>query len=675
MNNFNPLIFIIILHHVHQVQHIALGLYALELRSLHIKWRFITNKYYTTITKSNNMMFSHDSKLSHLRRLMLENGVGAYYIPGEDAHQSEYIAPCDARRAFISGFTGSSGSVIVTSEKAALWTDGRYFLQAEKQLDPKEWTLMKAGLPDVPTRDQWITDQLTEGSAVGVDPTLIPFELMKKWQSTFGKRNISWKPINTNLIDQIWGSDRPVRSTNPVIPLSLKFSGASFRDKLAKLREKMPQNCDGLIVSCLDEIAWVLNLRGQDIPFNPVFFAYMWIQKVPVTQGVILYIDKQLPQQPDDPKDLIIKPYNSIFADLKNWHMDQEKKIDQSSSLLYMSPSASLALVQAAGGPSRVHLLSHSGIISIQKAIKNHVEMEGFRQCHIRDGAALVQFFAWLEDALIKSSNNADGTLTEAGVAQVLSKYREQQKYFMGLSFDTISSVGPNAAIIHYKPEKGTDALLNSSMIYLCDSGAQYQDGTTDVTRTIHFGQPSQKEKSCYTLVLKGHISLGRSVFPMGTSGMKLDILARQYLWQYGLDYRHGTGHGVGHFLNVHEGPHGISGRLEYNEVNLVEGMTVTNEPGYYEDGQFGIRIENVMLVRKKNMSSTFGNVEYFEFETVTMAPMCRALIQVDLLCEEELLWLDCYHERVFGNLKPLLANDPRAQSWLERETRPFLRK
>lgn len=618
-------------------------------------------------------MLAYETKLSQLRKLMKDNEIDVYYIPGEDAHQSEYIAPCDARRAFISGFTGSSGSAIVTKEKAALWTDGRYFLQAEKQLNLKEWILMKAGLPDVPTREHWIIDQLNEGSVVGVDPTLVPFEQMKKWESVFNKKNISLKSIVTNLVDQIWGSDRPQRSMNPIIPLSMTFCGSSFHEKLGKLREKMPQDCDGLIISCLDEIAWVLNWRGQDIPFNPVFFAYMWIQKLSSHEGVVLYTDKQIPQQQsDDPKDLIVKSYNAIFTDLKCWSIEREKK-KTCHNLLYMSPSASFALVQAAGGPLFTHILSHSGIISIQKAVKNSVEMEGFRQCHIRDGAALVQFFAWLEESL-QSSNNADGSLTEYGVAQVLAKYREQQKYFMGLSFDTISSVGPNAAIIHYKPEKGVDARLDSELIYLCDSGAQYQDGTTDVTRTIHFGQPKPKEKLCYTLVLKGHIALDRSVFPMGISGMKLDILARQHLWQYGLDYRHGTGHGVGHFLNVHEGPQGISGRLEYNEVNLVEGMTVTNEPGYYEDGNFGIRIENIMMVRKKNMPNpTFGNVEYFEFETVTMAPMCRALIQVELLCNEELNWLDQYHACVLKNLKPLIDHDKRALSWLERETKPFL--
>lgn len=268
--------------------------------------------------------------------------------------------------------------------------------------------------------------------------------------------------------------------------------------------------------------------------------------------------------------------------------------------------------------------------------------------------------------------NKKNETLSECDGADLLAKFRSQQQYFMGLSFDTISSVGPNAAVIHYKPERGTDLKLSTQHIYLCDSGGQYKDGTTDVTRTLHFGTPSAREKKCYTLVLKGHIALAMAVFPTGTSGLKLDILARHPLWSAGLDYRHGTGHGVGHFLNVHEGPQGIGSRPEYGDISLVEGMTVTNEPGYYEDSQFGIRIENVMLVKKRLLAEpSFGNVEYFEFETVTMAPIQKNLIDFTLLNDKELTWLNRYHQIVYDKLSPLLANDALTLAWLKKETRP----
>lgn len=452
-------------------------------------------------------------------------------VPSEDSHSSEYIAPCDARRSFISGFTGSAGCAVITHEKAALATDGRYFNQATKQLD-SNWLLLKQGLQDVPTWQEWSAEQAENGKVVGVDPTVIAApdarKLAEKIKKKGGKELIA---VEDNLVDQIWGKERPARPVEAVKVHDRKYAGKEVKTKLEELRKELEKkNSSGFIVSMLDEIAWIFNLRGNDIPYNPVFFSYAAITQTSAT----LYIDdSKLSKETQDflaENGVSIKPYNTIFEDSKvlgesigteNGENLPEAKIKK----FLVSTKTSWALKRALGGDARVDEIRSP--IGDAKAVKNETELEGMRQSHIRDGAALIEYFAWLEDQLVTQK----ATLDEVQAADKLEELRKKQKLFVGLSFDTISSTGANAAVIHYKPERGNCATIDPKAIYLCDSGAQYHDGTTDTTRTLHFGEPTEMEKTAYTLVLKGNIALDVAVFPKGTSGFALDSLARQFLW------------------------------------------------------------------------------------------------------------------------------------------------
>ncbi|GKT88022.1 exocyst complex component Sec8 [Colletotrichum tofieldiae] len=524
------------------------------------------------------------NRLSRLRELMKERNVDVYVIPSEDSHASEYIAGCDARREFISGFSGSAGCAVVTLDKAALATDGRYFNQASKQLD-QNWQLLKQGLQDVPTWQEWSAEQSTGGKVVGVDPELITGSIAKKLAEKVKRSGGSdLVPLDQNLVDLVWAKDRPARPKNPVKVLPNKFSGKDVKTKLKELRQELDKkNSRAFVVSMLDEIAWLFNLRGDDIPYNPVFFSYAIITS--------------------------------------------------DSATLY-----------------------------------NKNEMGGMRACHIRDGAALIEYFAWLEDQLVAKKVKLD----EVQAADKLEQLRSKQKDYVGLSFDTISSTGANAAVIHYKPERGACSVIDPTAIYLCDSGAQYLDGTTDTTRTLHFGQPTEAEKLAYTLVLKGNIALDTAIFPKGTTGFALDCLARQHLWKEGLDYRHGTGHGVGSYLNVHEGPIGIGTRVQFAEVALAPGNVVSIEPGFYEDGSYGIRIENVAMVTEVKTKHSFGDKPYLGFEHVTMVPYCQNLIEPSLLTAEEKAWLNAHNADIFQKTKEYFRNDPLTLTWLIRETQPL---
>ncbi|KAJ3079226.1 hypothetical protein HK102_003939 [Quaeritorhiza haematococci] len=601
-------------------------------------------------------------RLSKLRELMRKYELQAYIVPSEDAHQSEYIAACDARRAFISGFTGSAGLAVITHQEAALWTDGRYYLQASKQLD-ENWTLMKSGLPDVPTKEEWLLKVLAPRSRVGIDPKLITVNAAYTLNGSLIKEDHSLVSIPENLVDLVWGADRPARPDNSVNVLDLRYTGKSVEDKLKELREQLEKKkLAGFVVNALDELAWLFNLRGSDIPYNPVFFAYALVLK----NDVVLYINetKLSPEVKEQlkPCGVRIQPYEAIFKDLQAY---AASNVTNADAKLWIDTRCSLALQEALGGAAMVEE-SRSPIMTA-KAIKNEVELEGFRRCHIRDAAALCKYFAWLEDELVNKGNQS---ISEVDGADMLEKFRSHQGDFVGLSFDTISSIGPNGAIIHYKPERETCAVIRADQIYLCDSGGQYCDGTTDVTRTLHFGTPTAFEKDAFTRVLKGHIQLDMTVFPKGTTGYLLDVLARLPLWKAGLDYRHGTGHGVGAYLNVHEGPHGVGTRIAYNDVPLEAGMTITNEPGYYEDGSFGIRIENIMLIKEVKTPNNFGDRGYLGFEHVTLVPIQTKLIDVNLLTPEERDWINNYHRECWTKVSPLLEDDSRAYAWLQRETR-----
>lgn len=410
----------------------------------------------------------------------------------------------------------------------------------------------------------------------------------------------------------------------------------------------------------------MLKLILCSIPYNPVFFSYAVVTPTEAT----LYVDesKLTPEVKEHLGNKVtIKPYEAVFNDLTALSAEaSETKGDAVEKKFLTSNRASWALNKALGGEDRVDEIRSP--IGDAKAVKNEVELEGMRQCHIRDGAALSEYFAWLEDQLIAKG----ATIDEVDAADKLESIRAKHDHFMGLSFDTISSTGANAAVIHYKPEKGLCSVIDPKAIYLCDSGAQYRDGTTDTTRTLHFSEPSETEKTAYTLVLKGNIALERVKFPKGTTGFALDVLARQFLWSEGLDYRHGTGHGVGSFLNVHEGPIGIGTRVQYSEVSLAVGNVISNEPGYYEDGKFGIRIENMIMVKEVETKHKFGDKPYLGFERVTMTPHCRKLVDASLLTEDEKTFINEYHQEVFDKTSKFFEKDSLAMTWLKRETAPY---
>ncbi len=451
-------------------------------------------------------------------------------VPSEDSHSSEYIAPCDARREYITGFTGSAGCAVITHEKAALATDGRYFNQASKQLD-ENWLLLKQGLQDVPTWQEWSAEQSEGGKVVGVDPRVISAPEARKLAEKIKKRGRKdLTAIEENLVDIIWGNDRPALPTEPVKLLTQQFAGKDVKTKLEELRKELDKKkSSGFIVSMLDEVAWLFNLRGNDIPYNPVFFSYASV----TPDSATLYVNSS--KLSNECKTYLkdngvsVRPYEKIFDDSqllgKSITADVEGQVETKTKKFLVSTKTSWALKRALGGEAKVEDIRSP--IGDAKAVKNETELEGMRACHVRDGSALIEYFAWLEHRLTVEKTEID----EVAAADKLEDLRSKQKHFVGLSFDTISSTGANAAVIHYSPERGNCSIIDPKAVYLCDSGAQYFDGTTDTTRTLHFGEPTEMERKAYTLVLKGNIALDVAIFPKGTTGFALDTLARQFLW------------------------------------------------------------------------------------------------------------------------------------------------
>uniref|UniRef100_A0AAG5DP18 Xaa-Pro aminopeptidase n=1 Tax=Anopheles atroparvus TaxID=41427 RepID=A0AAG5DP18_ANOAO len=600
-----------------------------------------------------------------LRNLMknLPNNLGtisAYIIPSNDAHQSEYLAACDERRAFVSGFDGSAGTAVVTEKEALLWTDGRYYQQATKQMDVN-WTLMMDGLPTTPSIDAWLAKTLQPGSKVGVDANLITAAAWSPLQSSLKTAGCTLLPVVPNLIDLLW-TEKPAVPHNSLLPLSTSFTGATVATKLAIVREKMADKRSSvLVVSALDEIAWLLNLRGSDIDYNPVFFSYVIV----TSDALYLFIDDSQMHPAveehfrENGVSVEVRPYGEVHAMLKRL----AEPTPDGAPLVWISSGSSYALAALVPEERRLHDITP---INLMKAVKNDTEAAGMRACHVRDGVALCQYFAWLERCI------RDGTLVdEISGADQLEQLRSRQAHYKGLSFTTISASGPNGSIIHYHPLPETNRPITDREVYLCDSGAQYLDGTTDVTRTMHFGQPTAEEIRAFTHVLKGQIALGTAVFPRKMKGQFLDTIARKALWDIGLDYGHGTGHGIGHFLNVHEGPMGIGVRQMPNDPGLEENMFLSNEPGYYKYGQFGIRIEDIVQVVTANVGTNFDGRGALTFRTITMCPIQTRLIDASLLTEKEREHLNAYHRVVRETLSPLLreANDAETLAWLERET------
>ncbi|EPY29363.1 metallo-peptidase, Clan MG, Family M24 [Angomonas deanei] len=594
------------------------------------------------------------SVLVAVREKMKSVGVQALIVPSSDAHNSEYVAPHFQRRAFITNFKGSAGTALITEKRALLWTDGRYWTEAESSLYP-EFELMKQGKLGEPTLEEWLEREMGPDTPVGLDPYVCT---VAEWDRMVNEQNVQLQAVEDivgPLMPPTTGEVKPLYERPP------EFCGATRKAKRDQLvKELKVHKCDFMLLSALDEICWLTNLRGDDVPYNPVFYAYAYVAvEQPLVQ---VYVQEEKITEAirkSCEKDIVFLPYEKLTEDLRKL------------------PSHFRALVDVRQTSEAVHRILKEGNMKTKKvvcgpaqelkAVKNDVELKGFRACHVRDGVALTRYLAWLHHQ-ITALNRTD--LTEYEAATQLQSFREEGEHYVQLSFTTISSTGPNGAIVHYSAPPVGSAAIRKDALYLVDSGAQYMDGTTDVTRTVCFQAPTEEERKMYTLVLKGHIALHRSVFPEGTSGHRIDVLARQALWQRGLDYAHGTGHGVGSFLNVHEGPHGIGQRPVLTGANLKEGCIVSNEPGFYKKGHYGIRIENLEEIVKVETEYTEDTV-FLGMRYLTLVPLCRDLIDPTLLSKEEVDFVNTYHKEVQAALSPGLT-DPIAVSYLSYHTQPI---
>uniref|UniRef100_A0A8D8VMY0 Xaa-Pro aminopeptidase 1 n=1 Tax=Cacopsylla melanoneura TaxID=428564 RepID=A0A8D8VMY0_9HEMI len=606
--------------------------------------------------------------LQKLRSIMqtksnhLAEAIQAYIVTSTDAHTSEYLAEADKRRAFVSGFTGSAGTAVVTLDKALLWTDGRYYLQASQELD-SNWTLMKSGLPTTLTEKEWLAKNLPSGSRVGVDPNLITLQEYKAYETEFEHANLTIVPIKTNLVDLVW-DNKPSCPNAAITPLGLKYSGKTIEKKVEEVRQKMKEkNAVILVLTALDEIAYLLNLRGSDIEFNPVFFSYVIV----TDSSIQLFIEESRVSdtirnhfnQENCP--ITIQSYDNVHSFLTELvaNLKPGKKA-------WISEYSNYALASVI---PRKHLVSDITPVNVMKAVKNPVEIQGMVNSHIRDAAALITYLAWLEKEILSGHH-----VTEISGATKLEEFRSQQEDFVGLSFDTISSAGSNGAIIHYKPQPETDRPITAQEMYLVDSGGQYKDGTTDVTRTVHFGTPSEFEKECFTRVFKGCAALAMTVFPEKLKGHAIDAIARHTLWSVGLDYAHGTGHGIGSYLNVHEGPMSISFNPRPADPGLLSGMFLSDEPGYYEDGKFGVRIENIVQVIPVETKYSRKNKPFLGFKTITLVPIQTSLLNISLLSCEEIKFLNDFHQECRDVVGPVLKQKGQNEAfeWLVKQTEPI---
>ena len=591
----------------------------------------------------------HDvtERLGRLRALMAARGIDAVVIPQGDPHQSEYISDHWQLRRYFSGFNGSAGTLVVTAATALLWTDSRYFLQAAAQLDGTGIQLMKEGLEDTPTITQWLVDNVEAGKTVGLDGMVNSATAMTAMVKALEKHGINVEAA----FDAAQGTwpDRPALPACPIVVHDEKYAGRSARQKI-KDALQLAHNNDGaqaIFISALDEIAWLLNIRSTDVKYNPVVTAFLFLSEngstlltdpAKVTDEVRRYLAEQ---------GVSTEPYDQTLAFIASLPHDLTVLVE---------PARNAAAIVAALGDRAV--LGDSPV-ALAKACKNDTQIAGVRAAMARDGVALVRSFMEIE----RRAAGEGEPLTELGVCDILLRERSKSDMFRDESFGTIAGYGPHGAIVHYEPTAESDvAVLNGNML-LVDSGAQYVDGTTDITRTVSLGEPTAQQKRDFTLVMKGHIALGSAIFPAGTTGHQLDVLARHFLWNEGLNYLHGTGHGVGFFLNVHEGPQSV--RLNYVPTPLMPGMLTSNEPGLYRENVHGIRCENLVLCVPA-MTTEFGR--FLKFETVTMFPFDLKLFDTDIMSDQEIAWLNDYHAKVRATLLPLLATDDERQ-WLTART------
>jgi Xaa-Pro aminopeptidase len=594
------------------------------------------------------------SVIEKIRNLMSVRGLAAYIIPTQDPHQSEYTPDCWRRRAFVSGFKGSAGDLILTSDNSCLWTDSRYYLQAEQQLKASEIRLFKSGMQGVPSQTDWLLSALKKGDVVGIDPKLFSRNAYAKLSQALTAGGIVIRSIEENLVDMIW-DDRPLTPLFSAVPHPEIFSGESLSDRLTRIRFEMGKiTADVLLVTTLDALAWTFNIRGSDVPYNPVVIGYGAVER----DKAFLFVDRRKTDKPllDHLGDMVeIRDYDSFEAYLCG--------LAQTTRAVAVDPeTVSRWAVERLQGTCSL-VFKRSIAVSL-KAQKNEIELSGITAAHIRDGAAVVQFLSWLSKEVFS------GKVTEISAANRLEAFRKENERYKGPSFGTISAFGEHGAVVHYEASPETDSAICPGNLYLVDSGGQYLDGTTDITRTVAIGSPTAEQKDRFTRVLKGHLNLAAQSFPSGTCGSQLDVIARAPLWDVGLNFGHGTGHGVGCYLSVHEGPHAIS-YYRGMDVPLAEGMVLSDEPGYYKENEWGIRIENlVKVVRNDDLSK--NGAEFFRFEILTLCPIDISLIEPMLLLDDEIDFLNAYHLRVRTTLSPLLDAD--TKEWLLRATQEVLR-
>lgn len=588
-------------------------------------------------------------RLARLRELMKREHLSAFIFPSTDAHQSEYVADHWRGREWISGFNGSAGTAVVTMKSAALWTDSRYFLAAEEQLEGTEYQLMRLKIEGTPTIAEWLGKELqnVQSPEVGLDGMVNSYNYVK--DLSYSLRKLGGITLRTNLdpLEQIW-ENRPSLPANPVEIQSLEYAGETLVSKVARIRKSLRElHADGMLVSALDDIAWTLNLRGTDVHCNPVFVSYLLIE----SDKVSLFVDDnklslEVKQYLQD-NQVSLYNYNKVEKCLESYS-EYNILLDGDETSYYLWKTVKCQEIVAAASP-----------ISAMKAVKNKAEIEGYRSAMLKDGVAMVKFLKWLKPAV------EAGGQTEISIDEKLTSLRAEQKLFRDISFDTIAGYAQHGAIVHYEATPETDVVLKPEGLILIDSGAQYQDGTTDITRTIALGGVSEEMKHIYTLVLKAHIQLELVKFPDGASGTQLDAVGRECMWREGYNFLHGTGHGVGSYLCVHEGPHQI--RMEWMPTPLRAGMTLTDEPGLYLAGKFGVRIENTVLI-SDYMSTEFG--KFLQIEPLTLCPIDTTPIDVDMLLPEEIDWLNAYHHSVYEKLSPFL--DEEEKIWLENATKPI---
>lgn len=590
-----------------------------------------------------------NDRLAALRKVMKIEHLSAFIFTCSDPHNNEYLPAHWKGLEWISGFNGTAGTAVVTMNGAALWTDSRYFIAAEEQLVGTGFELMKEKMPGTPTVAHWLGLQLayTERAEVGIDGFANHVNYVESLIAALRHEGGITVRCNFDPLAKIW-VDRPALPSNSVFIRPMEFSGEACHVKIQRIRESLKKNnACGMLVSALDDIAWMLNLRGSDVECNPVFVSYLLLDSKRTT----LFIDKKklsdavagyLKQE-----GVSVDGYDNIEKALKSYR-EYNILLDPSETSYYLYNKVDV-----------VEIIRRRSIVSEMKAVKNETEMEGFHRAMISDGIAMVKFLYWLQTAV------RHGEQTEMSIDKVLTGFRAEQNLFHGLSFGTIAAYQEHGAIVHYEANEETDKALEPEGLLLLDSGAQYDNGTTDITRTIALGAVTDEQKHIYTLVLKGHIQFAMCKFPSGASGTQLDILARKDMWREGINYLHATGHGVGSFLCVHEGPQ--QARMNYVDAPLLRNMTITDEPGIYLAGKFGVRIENT-LVTKHYMNTETG--EFLEFEPLTLCPIDTTPIDVDMMTSEELEWLNDYHLMVRTKLSPFLDNDKRI--WLEMATAPI---